>query len=458
MTIKLISMIVALLVMTSGCRKDGGGEGEDPPPGNGKETTNDVPDPEPNIPVVDYTKWSISDGKFRFNGEWKFLKTAKPLIDYSDPAAVDRLISWLDVLSSKHYTSIEMNCYWHHFDMDGDGVPDKSLAPLNKLIDAIYEKGMYPCLSVETYAVGGGTIPEGFWTLNPDADAINDKGEKVTDTEYGFGSRVVSIFHAGYRATAHTFIRSLAEGIDTRKILYFETTVEPQYMGAIPLCYSESARNEYGKWREANGIADAASEMPATFPVPSSFVTNPVWNRFRAQFLAKWIDDDAAAWRRVAGDKAYVAVDYLDADEREQYLRVGDPVEFLTHLTAADIIQVNWSWYFPENKPNQKAYDRVWGVMKDKNRDWAVSEHMTFNGSDFVRYNSVELARILENTLARGTRFGWEFVSVTPQSGNSFSLYNDDWSPKRVMAIVDNQWNYWLERVKSAEESQPADF
>ena len=56
---------------------------------------------------------------------------------------------------------------------------------------------------------------------------------------YGFGSKVVSIFHPGYRNTAHTFIKSLAKGIDTKKILYFETTVEPQYMGAIALCYSD---------------------------------------------------------------------------------------------------------------------------------------------------------------------------------------------------------------------------
>lgn len=65
-----------------------------------------------------------------------------------------------------------------------------------------------------------------------------------------------------------------------------------------------------------------------------------------------------------------MAVDYLDANEKEQYLRMGDPVEFLTHLTAPNIIQVNWSWYFPDNKPNQKAYDRVWQVKEAAERDW----------------------------------------------------------------------------------------
>ena len=144
-------------------------------------------------PIVDYNLWKIENGKFYLDGKWVFLKVGKPLINFANAGQVDKLISNLDVLRKKHFNAIELNCYWHHFDENGDGIPDKSLEPLNKLINAIYAKGMYPCLSVETYAVGGGTIPEGFWTLHPDAYAINERGEKVTDTEYGFGSKVVSI-------------------------------------------------------------------------------------------------------------------------------------------------------------------------------------------------------------------------------------------------------------------------
>ena len=404
----------------------------------------EIPNPELSSPVADYTKWEIKDGKFYFDGKWLFLKTGKPLINFADAAAVDQLISSLETLRKKYYTSIELNCYWHHFDVNGDGIIDRSLAPLNKLIDAIYEKGMFPCLSVETYAVGGGTIPEGFWELYPDAYAVDDKGNKVTDEEYGFGTKVVSIFHEGYRKAAHAFIKNLAKGIDTRKILYFETTVEPQYMGATPLCYSDAARKEYARWRKEHHITDEASEMPTAFPIPDDFIKNKTWNRFRAQFLAKWVNDDAAAYREVAGKDAYVAVDYLDAAEEVQYLRMGDPLEFLCNLTSANIIQVNWSWYFPTNAPNQKAYDRVRKVISEKKYDWAITEHMTFNGSDFVNYTPSELEAILENTLRQRTRFGWEFVSVTPSSSNNFSMYNDDWSPKKVMSIVDEHWGYWL--------------
>jgi hypothetical protein len=295
-------------------------------------------------PVVNYNLWKIENGKFYLDGKWKFLKIAKPLRDFSSASAVNQLIADLDILKEKYYNTIEINCYWHHFDTNGDGEIDKSLIPLNKLINAIYEKGMYPCLSVETYSVGGGQIPKGFWKIYPDAYAIDDKGNKVKDTEYGFGTNVVSIFHAGYRKTAHKYIKNLVSGIDTRKILYFETTVEPQYMGSINLCYSESARKEYNAWRKKHNITDKESEMPGSFPISNDFITNDTWNKFRAQFLAKWVNDDAAAYREVAGAEAYIAVDYLDAGVAEQISRDGNPVEFLTHLSSVNIIQINWTW------------------------------------------------------------------------------------------------------------------
>ena len=198
---------------------------------------------------------------------------------------------------------------------------------------------------------------------------------------------------------------------------------------------------------------DDSSAMPEFFPIPEAFIKNDTWNKFRAQFLAHWVNEDAAAYRSVAGENAYVAVDFLDAEESTTIRRNGDPVEFLSSLIGANIIQVNWHWYFPENSPNQKAYDRVGEVMRQYNRDWAVSEHMTFNGSDYVRYTEEELKEILLNTLKQGTRFGWEFVSVN-NSENSFSLYHEDWSPKREIGIVDNNWDYWLDQIRMIEDSK----
>lgn len=191
--------------------------------------------------------------------------------------------------------------------------------------------------------------------------------------------------------------------------------------------------------------------MPATFPIPQSFLDNSHWNKFRAQFLADWVNGDAAAFREIAGEDAYIAVDYLDAEESTMARRMGIPEEFLAHLHAPNIIQVNWSWFFPTNQPNQKAYDRVHHANQAYNRDWAITEHMTFNGSDFNHFSDDELRRILQNTLTQGTRFGWEFVSIDNATNGSFSLYNDDWSPKRVMGIVDLHWDEWLKHIGNAD-------
>lgn len=390
--------------------------------------------------------WKIENGKLFKDGEWVFQKIGKPLRNFTDERAVAQLINDLPRLKEKGYTTIELNCYWHHFDKDGDGQIDYSVKPLNQLIDTIYSMDMMPCLSVETYAVGGGQLPEGFWNKFPDSDAINANGKPVNDTEYGFGSRVVSIFHDGYRKTAREFIRNLTKAVDHQKILFFETTVEPQYMGTIDLCYSTHARKAYSDWIKENNIQDA-KPMPQEFPIPKSFIEDPIWNKFRAQFLANWINEDASAFREIAGKDAYIAVDYLDADEASMVKRNGNPEEFLANINAANIIQINWSWYFPEDKPNQKAYDRVHQANRKFNKNWAIAEHMTFNGSDFTKFSETRLNEILTNTLKQGNRFGWEFVSIDNNTEGSFSMYNDDWSPKKVMAVVDNNWKSWLNKI-----------
>ena len=92
--------------------------------------------------------------------------------------------------------------------------------------------------------------------------------------------------------------------------------------------------------------------------------------------------------------------------------------------------------------------------MKEGKRDWAVTEHMTFNGDCFNQMDDATLQNVLENTLNQGTRFGWEFVSVTNSSQGGFSLYNDDWSPKRVMSFVDCKWPYWMKRAREIDNAK----
>jgi len=389
--------------------------------------------------------WRLRDGRFFDRGRPVFLKIAKPLRNFASARECEQLVADLPVLRSKHYNTVEINCYWHHFDQDGDGDPDVSLAPLRRLVDAIHAAGMYPCLSVETYGVGGGALPEGFWKRHPDAVAVNARGQKVTDSEYGFGSIVPSLHCSPYREAVRRFIRAMTRGIDHQKVLWFETTVEPQYIGNQPIDYGEHARRAYTAWLARNRLS--GPPFPERLPAPDSFVRDRTWNRFRAEALAEWVNEDAEAYRSVAGKDAYVAVDYLETAGPEMVYRNGDSRVFLEKLTGATVIQVNWHWHLATRSPNEVAYRNLRDVMARTGRRWAVSEHMTLNGSDF---RPQEVAAILRSTLERGTLLGWEFVSVGPSSASAFTLYRDDWSPKPLIAEVDNRWDAWMEEVRAA--------
>ena len=392
--------------------------------------------------------WKLRNGRLMVDGKWVFLKIGKPLRNFAKEESCRGLIRDLDLLKAKGYNALALNCYWHHFDPDGDGRPDVSLKPLADLVNAIHAKGMFPCLSVETYGVGGGQIPTGFWEKNPDAVALDFKGAPVRDDEYGFNTAVPSLFHEGYLAASRRFISELTGGLPHRKILYYETTVEPQFMGKHDIGYSTEARRAYETWIKSNEIEGPA--WPESFPIPDSFRRDPVWLRFRAENLADWINKDAQAYRSVAGKDAYIAVDYLETCNADMANRNGNSIRFLTALTCADIIQVNWSWHLGRREPNSCAYANVRKVMEETGRPWTVSEHMTLNGSDF---RPKEVERILTNALDSGTGFGFEFVNLSNSSGNRFSLYNSDWSPKPLIAEVDEKWSQWQQVIKARFDS-----
>jgi hypothetical protein len=392
--------------------------------------------------------WHLRDGKLFVAGKPAFLKTAKPLRNFADPEACRRLAGDLEILQGKGYNAVSLNCYWHHFDHDGNGTIDTTLEPLSALIDVIYKKGMFPCLSVETYGVGGGQIPEDFWKKHPDALALNADGKAARDTEYGFQTAVPSIFHPAYRKAVRAFIAQLVRGIPSSKILYYETTVEPQFMGHQDLDFSASARITYEKWLDRSALKQPA--WPAMFPVPDAFRNHATWLRFRAESLANWVNENAAAFRAVAGKDAYIAVNYLETCGDEMPRRYGNSLRFLEELTGADIIQLNCHRHHEKQSPNACAYRNVKDAMKRKNRSWAISEHMTLNGSDYKPEN---VPAILRSALAEGTGFGWEFVNVSASSKDPFALYNDDWSPKPVMAELDSRWSEWLAQIAQRQTS-----
>lgn len=395
-----------------------------------------------NTPTAATSRPELKDGRVYVDGEHVFLKVAKTLHDFGQANFCDRLIEDLDILQEKHYNTIALTAYWHHFDRTGDGTVDVSTEPLRRLINAIRERGMFVGFAVETYGVGGGTLPDRFWRQYPDAVAINGAGKPVSDTEYGFGATVPTLFSPDYLKASRAFIRNITAALDTDQILYFETTVEPQFIGNQDIDFSDHARAAYEKWLTENN-ADGPS-WPESFPVDESFTRHPVWNRFRAEALADWVNRDAAVFREVAGPDAWIAVDYLETGGLEMYRRNGDSKTFLRKLTCADIIQVNWHWHLGNRSPNDIAYENVRAVMKETDRNWAIAEHMTLNGSDF---RPEEVPEILRNALRQGTRFGWDFVNVTANTDDFFAMYHDDWSPKPVMAEVDDNWDAWLTEI-----------
>src|SRR5690606_19183228 len=61
----------------------------------------------PEESVDEKPAWKIENGKFYRDGEWVFLKIAKPLRNFADGNAVQQLIGDLDRLKSKRFNVIE---------------------------------------------------------------------------------------------------------------------------------------------------------------------------------------------------------------------------------------------------------------------------------------------------------------------------------------------------------------
>jgi len=407
----------------------------------------------------------LKQGKLFVDGEYRFLKIGKPLRDFSSRSEIDQLIADLDIIKAKNYNCLSLNCYWHHMDPDGDGVVEVDLEPLKRLIDEINDRDMFVSLAVETYGVGGGQIPDGFWDRFPGTIAVSIDGKDVLDSEYGYMTKVPSLYSEDYLRTSRAFIADLVSRLDPSEILYFETTVEPQYMGDVWVDYSPRARDAYETWRVKSNRNDA-TPFPDTFPTSQQFICDPDWNHFRGEWLAGWVNGDAQVFRKASAEPVWVAADYLDADESSMLARCGDPMVFLQGLNDVDIIQVNWHWHYGDRRPNLKAYQRVRQAMAATDRDWVITEHMTLYGYD---YHLEDIEGLLLNTIRNSTNFGWEFVDVaadpdgpdvpigTVQPGTfkpaHFSVYDKDWNPKPTMAVVEDQWERWMEQIECARRT-----
>ncbi|MFN7138877.1 MAG: hypothetical protein ACK4UN_06030, partial [Limisphaerales bacterium] len=346
-------------------------------------------------------------------------------------------------------------------DTTADGFVDpgrqSGLQVIKDLIDHCWARGIFVTLSFETYNVGGGGVPAKLFQLYPDIVARNALLEEARDIEYSGanGKRIPSIHHPRYLKWSRDFIRNFLRAIGDERasqLLYVETTVEPQYLGKnnvdadqrrAALDYSEPARIAFEAWRDALPVGDPrrAFTWPTTQAQRDSSIGNSTFNQFRGESLGRWVTADIQAIRSVVPDM-YIAVDYNHRFDDPNYLRMGHPDTFLGAVEGADIIQIaphapHWGL---------TSWSDVHRVNNQKSKGWAISEHMTANGG-FPTVDS-EMTAILNNTLSRGTRWGWDFVNVANNyPSDIFHLYHPNWTSSVLDIIEGTNWNSWLGKI-----------
>jgi hypothetical protein len=410
-------------------------------------------------------EWKIRDGRFCRNGEWVFVKTGKILRAFDEVETADKLIADIDVLIDRfHFNNFAPNIYPDAFDADADGRIDanrrEAYANIGRILDHCWKRGVFYSLSFETYNIGGGGTPKAFFEKHPEASAINALGEPARDHEYTVsdGKWVPSIYHPAYTAWSRTFIRNFLEGLGPKRcsrLLFVETTVEPQYPGRCNvgnkdqrrafLDFSPAAKTAFGVWQkqfDANDPHRTDLAWPANTEERGKLLGNRLFNDFRAWGLALWVSEDAATIRSVARD-VYIAVDYNGRFDDTNNMRVGSRDVFLTNLQGVDIVQIAPHPFVPWGAT---SWDDVIAANKKANKNWAISEHMTATGS--WGQDDAEMTAILENTLARGTRFGWDLVNAgNRHPEDDYHLYDKNWHSETLDIIDGENWPKWVKKI-----------
>jgi hypothetical protein len=222
------------------------------------------------------------------------------------------------------------------------------------------------------------------------------------------------------------------------------------------LDFSEAARQAFMKWHDALSHEDPcrnAVQWPTTQAERDKVIGHWAFNEFRGRALGAWVSGDIAAIRSVVPE-IYIAVDYNGRYDDPFDLRVGDHDAFLHAIEGADIIQIAphtlWPW-------GTSSWNDVLKANQRGRRGWAISEHMTVTGTS--PQEDEALTRILDNTLARGTRWGWDMVKIAntrPQDG--FSLYRKDWTSPVLDLVEGENWDKWLAKIRASRfVPQPRD-
>lgn len=211
--------------------------------------------------------------------------------------------------------------------------------------------------------------------------------------------------------------------------------------------FSPAAREAFAKWQKFFPEDDAHRRdlrWPTTQVERERLVGNRLFNDFRGYGLGRWISGDIEAIRSIA-PQVYVAVDYNGRFDDPQDFRVGSRDVFLAAIKGADIIQI------APHAPcwGTLSWDDVIRVNQRAHKHWAISEHMTATGT-FPQEDAV-MTEFLDNTLSRGTRWGWDLVNAGNQHATqAFDLYDENWKSQTLDIIENGNWPRWLKKIGAA--------
>ena len=438
-------------------RQNGGADFRISDNANGKEYINYVA-------VWNWEGAYIEDSHLEINGTPTFLKTGW-IGDNLQADLTDRV----GKLVEKGYNSSSIGCFHKEMEItnatSGGAAFYRPLTQLNNFISTAAASGLVQCIDFQTENVGGVNAAKYLFDWYPNTQAYDSSGQPAVDSEYDSYAKIQSLFAPGYLNRSRNFMTYILKNIDLDKITFYETTVEPQYIGTLLLDYSVEAYNEWRYWLSWRYSLSTLNSLWSTtytsytqiaMPTNSASAQWDIWQTWRSYGLANWVNGDIQTIRNVVGERALVATDMLIANRMDN--RMGNPTNFCNSVYP-NVFQVNWTWH--NNAPWDVGYDLMTPIAFEKNI--ALSEHMTFSGI-FCPGIPDDADTLLMRTLSRGNAFGWYFINFRPITSSGGCLYNDDWTPKANIAVIDNNnahymnlaRNYLLDRiVNSCFDDEP---
>lgn len=402
------------------------------------------------LTVFPWKDTRIVDNHLEVDGKPKFEKIGVPL---GDMAGMSLNKDTLSKMVEKGYTAVRFNAYWQHFAPSDKIFRDP--AKLLAVMDEAKAKGLDLGLSFGTYPVGGGGTPQWIYSAYPGVQAVNGDNQPAVDDYYPPPypkPKIPSLLNPAFLNRSRDWMTSLLRVTPNSRMTWYAPNVEPMWAPGCWIDYSPAGLKAYHYWLGQRWTLPELREKfqynfesidAIPLPNPQNIEINgdfevqwETWLDFRAHALAQWVNGDVQTIRNVAGEQALVAVDFLTHDQGT-ITKMHGRSELFADLVETNIWKINFHWTY--GGPWNAGYNMLMPLARRKNQ--ALAEHMDINGEMF---EGQPMDLVLKNTLDKGNRFGWETMNVQNLTGNHFTVYNDDWSPKPEMKELDTHNEQWL--------------